>query len=186
MAGTEPEEETMPMTREQKAAEVEVLTERLKGSSTIYLTNYSGLSVDQVTQLRNRFREAGVEYSVVKNTLLKRAMDEIGGYEDLYDKLHGPTAIAFTEDPSGPARVITKYLKEMKIEIPSLKGAHVEGAIYDASALEALAKLKSKTEILGEIISLLSSPVSNIVSGLQAQGSTLVGAIKTIAEREEA
>ena len=176
----------MAMTKEQKASEVQVLVERLQNSSTIYLTNYSGLSVDQVTQLRNRFRDAGVEYSVVKNTLLKRAMEEIGGYDEIFDKLAGPTAVAFTEDPSGPARVITKFLKEMKLEIPSLKGAHVEGAVYDETALESLAKLKSKTEILGEIISLLQSPISNIVGGLQAPGSTLVGAIKTIAEREEA
>lgn len=176
----------MAMTKEQKAAEVEVLVDRLQNTSTIYLTNYSGLSVDQVTKLRGRFREAGVEYSVVKNTLLKRAMDEVGGYEELYDSLSGPTAVAFTEDPSGPARVIKKFLSEMKLEIPSLKGAHVEGAVYDETALEALAKLKSKTEILGEIISLLQSPINNIVGGLQAQGSNLVGAIKTIAEREEA
>ena len=176
----------MAMTKEQKASEVQVLVERLQNSSTIYLTNYSGLSVDQVTQLRSRFRDAGVEYSVVKNTLLKRAMEEIGGYDEIFDKLAGPTAVAFTEDPSGPARVITKFLKEMKLEIPSLKGAHVEGAVYDATALESLAKLKSKTEILGEIVALLQSPISNIVGGLQAQGSTLVGAIKTIAEREEA
>jgi large subunit ribosomal protein L10 len=176
----------MAMTKEQKASEVQVLVERLQNSSTIYLTNYSGLSVDQVTQLRSRFRDAGVEYSVVKNTLLKRAMEEIGGYDEIFDKLAGPTAVAFTEDPSGPARVIKKFLAEMKLEIPSLKGAHVEGAVYDATALESLAKLKSKTEILGEIVALLQSPISNIVGGLQAQGSTLVGAIKTIAEREEA
>ncbi len=176
----------MAMTKEQKAVQVQELVGRLRNAPTIYLTNYSGLSVGQVTQLRGRFREAGVEYSVVKNSLLKRAMDEVGGYDELYGQLVGPIAVAFTEDPSGPARVIKKFLAEMKLDIPELKGAHVEGAVYDESALNALARLKSKTEILGEIVSLLLAPISNIVGSLQAQGSNLVGAIKTISEREEA
>lgn len=176
----------MAMTKEQKIVQVEELVGRLQNASTIYLTNYSGLTVDQVTQLRGKFREAGVEYSVVKNTLLKRAMDEVGGYDDIYGQLEGPIAVAFTEDPSGPARVIKNFLAEMKLEIPKLKGAHVEGAVYDETALNALARLKSKTEILGEILTLLMAPVVNIIGGLQAQGSNLVGAIKTISEKEEA
>lgn len=174
----------MAMTRTQKAAEVDAIAEKLEQTPTIYLTNYSGLTVAQANELRGKFREAGVEYKVIKNTLLKLAMDRLGGYEDLYDQLNGPTAVAFTEEPSAPARVIKKFLKEMKSELPSLKGAHVEGAVFDQDALDALARLKSKTEILGEIISLLMSPLTNIVGGLQAQGSTLLGAIKTISEKE--
>lgn len=175
----------MAMTKEQKIAQVENLVGRLQNTSTIYLTNFSGLSVEQVTELRGKFREAGVEYSVIKNTLLKRAMDEIGGYEGLYPHLKGPTAVAFTEDPSGPARVIKKFLAEMKLDLPSLKGAHVEGAVYDEKDLDALARLKSKTEIIGEIVSLLMAPMVNIIGGLQTPGKNIAGAIKTIAEKEE-
>jgi large subunit ribosomal protein L10 len=94
--------------------------------------------------------------------------------------------VAFSEEPSAPGRVIKKYLEETKGELPELKGAHVEGAVYHADALDMLAALKSKEELIGEIITLLQSPITNIVGGLQAQGSNLVGAIKTIAEKAEA
>ncbi len=175
----------MAMTKEQKVAAIDVLAEKLEQTPTIYLTNYSGLTVEQATILRDKFREMGVEYKVVKNTLLKLAMERLGGYDELYDKLAGPTAVAFSEEPSSPARVIKKFLEDMKTELPALKGASVEGAVYDETALDALARLKSKTELLGEIISLLMSPVTNVVGALEAQGSNLVGAIKTISEKED-
>jgi len=176
----------MAMTRTQKEATVDQLVEKLEQTPTIYITNYSGLTVEQATELRGKFREAGVEYKVIKNTMLRLAMERIGGYDELYDHLHGPTAVAFSGEPSAPGRVIKKYLTDSKGELPELKGAHVEGAVYHADALEMLASLKSKDELLGEIITLLQSPMSNIVSGLQAQGGNLVGAIKTIAEQAEA
>jgi large subunit ribosomal protein L10 len=174
----------MAMTKDQKVAAVEGLVEKLGQTPTIYLTNYSGLSVEQATILRDKFREMGVEYKVVKNTLLKLAMEQLGGYEEMYDQLSGPTAVAFSEEPSSPARVIKKFLDDMKTDLPALKAASIEGAIYDENALEALARLKSKAELLGEIVGLLMSPITNIVGGLQAQGGNLVGAIKTISERE--
>ena len=176
----------MAMTRTQKEATVDQLVEKLEQTPTIYITNYSGLSVEQATELRSRFREAGVEYKVIKNTMLRLAMERIGGYDDIYETLHGPTAVAFSEEPSAPGRVIKKYLEETKGELPELKGAHVEGAVYHADALDMLTALKSKEELIGEIITLLQSPITNIVGGLQAQGSNLVGAIKTIAEKAEA
>lgn len=176
----------MAMTKTQKAATVEELVEKLEQTPTIYLTNYSGLTVEQATELRSKFREAGVEYKVIKNTMLRLAMERIGGYDDLFEKLHGPTAVAFSEEPSAPGRVIKKYLSDNKITLPELKGAHVEGAVYHADSLAILAALKSKDELIGDIITLLQSPITNIIGGLQAQGSNLVGAIKTIAEKAEA
>jgi len=176
----------MPLTRDQKAAAVEALTRKLEDTPTIYLTDYAGLTVAQAETLRTAFREAGVEFKVVKNTLLKRAMEAIGGYDELYDHLNGPTAVAFSEEPSTPARVIKKFLESARLEKPQLKGAHVEGAVYHADALETLSNLKSKAEMLAEVIGLVLSPMSNIVGALEAQGGNLVGAIKTIAEREEA
>ncbi len=174
----------MAMTKAQKVAAVDAIAQKLEQSPTIYLTNFSGLTVEQANKLRTKFREAGVEYKVVKNTLLKLAMARIGGYDDLYDHLEGPTAVAFSEEPSAPARVIKKFLNDMKTELPSLKGAHVEGAVYHEDGLEALAKLKSRTELLGEIISVLMAPMIHVVGGLQAQGENLLGAIRTISERE--
>jgi len=176
----------MAMTRTQKEATVDQLVEKLEQTPTIYITNYSGLTVEQATDLRTKFREAGVEYKVIKNTMLRLAMERIGGYDELYDQLHGPTAVAFSAEPSAPGRVIKQYLGDSKGELPELKGAHVEGAVYHADALEMLASLKSKDELIGEIVSLLQAPMSNIISGLQAQGGNLVGAIKTIAEKAEA
>jgi large subunit ribosomal protein L10 len=176
----------MAMTKAQKAATVDTLAERLEGAPVIYLTNFQGLTVEQATELRSMFREAGVEYAVVKNTMLRRAMEKVGGYDDIYDMLHGPTAVAFSEEPAAAARVMKKFRDDGKLEIPALKGAHVDGSVYQADALELLAKLKSKDELLGEIVSLLQAPMANISSALTAQGETLAGAIRTIAEKEEA
>jgi large subunit ribosomal protein L10 len=128
----------------------------------------------------------GVQYKVVKNTLLKRAMDEKGGFEELYDHLNGPTAVAFSEDPAAPARVMKKYVEDTRGELPKLKAAFIDGAVYQADALDILAALKSKEELVGDIVGLLLSPITNIVGGLQSPGSTIVGALKTIAEKGEA
>lgn len=177
----------MAMTRAQKAATVDTLAERLEGAPVIYLTNFQGLTVEQATELRQMFREAGVEYAVVKNTMLRLAMDRVGRFDDeVLDMLHGPTAVAFSDEPAAAARVMKKFREDGKVEIPELKGAYVDGAVYQADALDLLSKLKSKDELLGEIVSLLQSPMSNVVSALTAQGQTLAGAIKQIAEKEEA
>ena len=176
----------MSMTRQQKVAAVEALTEKLEQSPVIYLTDYAGLTVEQANELRGAFREAGVEFKVVKNTLLKLAMDKLGGYDELYDHLHGPTAIAFSEEPSAPARVIKKFLKDSKLERPALKGANVDGAIFHEDALEALSALKSKEELIADVIGLLLAPITNVVGALQAPGSNIAGAVKEIAERAEA
>ena len=174
----------MAMTKEQKTAAVQELVGKLEEAPNVYLTNYSGLTVAQANNLRGQFRAAGVEFKVVKNTLLKLAMDKVGGYDELLDYLNGPTAIAFTQDPAAPARVIKKFVKDSKTENPSLKGANIEGAIFHQDALNILADLKSTVELLGDIVDLLMRPMSNIVSAIQAPGSKLAGAVKVLAERE--
>ncbi len=174
----------MAMTREQKAEAIKELAEKLEQTPVIYLTDYVGLTVEQANNLRSAFRKSGVEFRVVKNTLLKRAMDQLGGYDELYGALRGSTAVAFSEEPSAPGRVLRDFLRDSKLEIPSLKGAHVDGAVYGDSALETLAELKSKDELLGDILALLMSPMTNVIGAVQAQGSNLVGAIKEIANKE--
>lgn len=176
----------MPLTREQKQAQVDAIAAQLDAHNTIYLTDHIGLSVDEVNKLRGAFRAADVEFKVYKNTLIRRAMEAKGGFEELYDQLSGPTAVAFTNDPAGPAKVIKEFLEGVDKDLPRFKGAFVDGAIFDDSQLSTLAALKSRDELLGDILGLLMSPITNIVGGLNATGGNLVGAIKTIAEKADA
>lgn len=176
----------MPMTKDEKATAVDEIVELLEKTPTIYLTNYSGLTVAQANDLRNRLREAGVGYRVLKNTLVRLAMERLGGYDEVVPYLHGPTAVAFTEEPAAPARVIKKFIQDANIELPELKAAYIDGAVYGGDALDVLASLKSKDELIGDILGLLLAPITNVVGGLQAQGSNLLGILKTISEKEEA
>ena len=175
----------MALTKQQKVTILEEVTSQLEEASTVYLTNASGLSVEKSNDLRRKFRDSEVQYRVVKNTLLRLAMDKVGGYEALYENLSGPTAIAFSTEPAAPARVMKDFSKGPGNGLPALKGAFVDGAVYGSDSLEALASLKSKEELVADIIGLLMSPMTNVVGALQAQGGNLAGAIKTIAERGE-
>ncbi len=174
----------MALSKKQKESIIDEVTSQLEDSSTVYLTNASGLTVENANALRKKFRDSDIQFRVVKNTLLRLAMDRVGGYEELYELLSGPTAVAFTNEPDAPARVIQKFSKDSGNGLPELKGAFVDGAVYGADSLEALASLKSKDELVADIIGLLLSPMTNVVGALQAQGGNLVGAIKTISERE--
>lgn len=175
----------MPLTKEQKAAAVEVITGKLEAAPALYLTDYKGLNVEQVNDLRRRFRDSGVEYKVVKNTLLRLAMENLGGYEELFDHLHGPTAMALSEEPAAPARVIKDYTQDTKLDLPALKAAYVDGAVYSGDQIDALAALKSKAELISDIIGLLLSPMTNVVGALQAPGSNLAAILEAIQSAEE-
>ncbi|MDX1547623.1 MAG: 50S ribosomal protein L10 [Rhodothermales bacterium] len=172
----------MPLTKAQKAAAVEEIRGKLEQTPTLYLTDYMGLSVEQANALRSQFRKAGVDFKVIKNTLLRLAMEGLGGYDDLYDHLHGPTAVAFSDEPAAPARVIKDFNKDQNTERPSLKAAFVDGSVYGGDQLDVLASLKSKDELIGDILGLLLSPMTNVAGALQGQGQTLVGALQTLAE----
>ncbi len=174
----------MPLTKEQKATAVEAITGQLEAAPMLYLTDYKGLTVEQANDLRRRFREAGVGYKVVKNTLLRLAMEGIGGYDELYDHLNGPTAVAFSEEPAAPARVIKTFTRDTRQALPELKVAYIDGDIYQAGQLDVLAALKSKNELIGDIVGLLMAPITNVVGALQAQGSNLLAILQTISEKE--
>ena len=176
----------MPLTREQKQEALADIQAALSDASSVYLTDYKGLSVEQANQLRRAFRKADVQYRVLKNTLLRRAMEDKGGYDDLLDQLNGPTAVAFTTDPASPAKVIKKFFDDTDGELPRFKGAYIEGAIYQEDQLDALAKLKSKDELIADILGLLMAPITNVASALGAQGSGLASVIQQISEKEEA
>ena len=176
----------MPLTKQQKQDALAAIQEQLDGANTLYLTDYKGLTVEEVTRLRRAFRNANIEYSVLKNTLLRRALEARGGYGDLLDQLHGPTAVAFTNDASAPAKVIQAFLKGRDKELPRFKGAYVDGAVFGEGSLETLAALKSREELIADVIALLLSPIRTVVGAIQAPGATLAGAIKQIAEKDAA
>jgi large subunit ribosomal protein L10 len=169
-------------TLSQKKAVVEEITEELNNSNALYITNYSGMSVTDMGDIRSKFREGNVRYKVYKNTLIKRAMDTIGGYEELYPYLHDQNGFAFVEEElAAPAKVLKDYIKEN--DKPAFKAALIDGDFYNEDQLDTLAAMKSKSEVIGDIVGLLMAPVSNVVSGLQAQGETIAGAVQTIAEK---
>src|SRR5690606_36581623 len=110
----------MPLTRDQKADAVGVIQEQLEAKNTVYVTDYKGLTVEQVNDLRNRFRDAGVDYKVVKNTLLRLAMDRIGGYDDFFAFPHGRTDVELSYEPVALVKVIKKILEDVKAELTQM------------------------------------------------------------------
>ena len=175
------------MTREEKSQYIEDLAVKLSESGVFYLTDTAGLTVESVNQLREKCFKSNIELRVVKNTLLKKAMESIEdkNYEDLYGVLAGPTAIMFAEVGNAPAKLIKDFRK--KNEKPLLKGAFIDEAIYTGEEnLEFLSAIKSREELIGEIIGLLQSPAKNVISGLKSGGNTIAGLIKTLSERAEA
>ncbi|MEX0780855.1 MAG: 50S ribosomal protein L10 [Balneolales bacterium] len=174
----------MATTLEQKKAIVEELVETITNSDALYLADYKGMSVADTNNLRADLREKDINYKVYNNKLVRRALQQIGGYEAIDEYLINQTAYAFVKgDPAVPAKVFKKHFKENKK--PEFKAAFIEGVLYKSDQLEALSSMKSKEEMIGEIVGLLMSPINNIVGGLQAQGSNIVGAVKTISEKEE-
>jgi len=176
----------MPKNRAEKAEIIDEIGEKLDEYPILYLTNFSGLTVAQSNDLRGRFREAGVEYQVTKNTLARIALDRLEGMDALEEFFAGPTAVAFSEDPAKPARVIQDFVEEEDVERPELKVAWVEGDLYEGhDALDTLADLKSREELIGEIVGLLLSPSQNVVGGLKSSGQNLAGILQTLSDEDD-
>jgi large subunit ribosomal protein L10 len=172
------------MTREEKAIVIEQLTAQLADSTNIYLTDASGLNAETTSKLRRACFKANIKMEVVKNTLLAKAMEASDrDFGDLSSVLVGNTAMMFSETGNAPAKLIKEFRK--KSEKPILKGAFIEEAVYlGDDQVDALVNIKSKDELIGEIITLLQSPAKNVVSALQSGGGTLAGIIKTLSEKE--
>lgn len=172
------------MTKEEKAKYVEELTTQLTECNIIYLTDTAELTVEAVNNLRRRAFNANITMRVVKNTLLEKAMERVEGkdFGNLKDTLKGATSIMFAEVGNAPAKLIEDFRK--KSPKPLLKGAYVEEAIYIGdNQLKALVDIKSKEEMIGEIIGLLQSPAKNVISGLKGAGGKIAGILKTLEER---
>ena len=172
------------MRREEKDVIIEDLANRLNDTKHFYLTDISALNAEQTSNLRRKCFEKEVGLLVVKNTLLRQAMEKSeGDFNDLYDVLKDSTSIMFSETGNTPAKLIKEFRKTM--EKPVLKAAFVEESIYIGDdQLDALSNIKSKNELLGDLAMLLQSPARNLVSALASGGSQLAGALKTLSEKE--
>ena len=173
------------MNKEEKVKVVEELKGQLNDYKSIYLTDIAGLDAMQTSKLRRECFNSNVKLSVVKNTFLERAMSESEtDFGELKDLLKGNTTIMLSESGNSPAKVIKKFRKDG--EKPILKGAFVDEAIYIGDdQIEALFNLKSKEEVIGEIITLLQSPAKNLVSALKSSGNKISGVLKTLSEKNE-
>ena len=172
------------MTREEKAKYIDELTAELTASNIFYLADTAELTVEVVNNLRRRCFQSNIRMKVVKNTLLQKAMDRVDGkdFGNLGETLSGATSIMFSEVGNLPAKLIQEFRK--KNEKPVLKGAYIDEAVFVGdNQLDALANLKSRDELIGDIIGLLQSPAKNVVSGLTGAGSKIASILKTLEER---
>lgn len=173
------------MTKAEKMTAIAELKEKFSNNSFFYLTDSSTLTVEQVNNLRRLCFEKGVEMKVVKNALAKKALQdapEEKGYSKLFDALKGPTAVLFTETANAPAKIIEQFRKEH--EKPVLKAAYIDTSVFIGDdQVKILIALKSKEELIGEIIGLLQSPAKNVISSLKSGGSTIMGLLKALEER---
>lgn len=171
------------MIKEDKNQLLDALTEQLKASETVYLTDISDLDAEKTSKLRRLCFRRDVKLMVVKNTLLRLAMERSEkDFTGLYDVLKGHTSLMFSENSNTPARLIQEFRRESNR--PVLKGAYVQEMVFVGDdKLEALVSLKSKNEMLGDIISTLQSPMRNVLGALQSGGHILSGVLKTLSEK---
>jgi|TARA_B100001939_G_C16919115_1_gene608414 large subunit ribosomal protein L10 len=173
------------MTKEEKQSAINDLSQTLDSNGVIYITDISELDATATSSLRRQCFAKDIKLSVVKNTLLKKAMENVKDKDlsELYDILPGPTAIMISEVGNAPAKLIKDFRK--KNDKPVLKGAYVEEMVFVGDdQLKTLVDIKSKDELLGEVIGLLQSPAKNVLSALTSSKSTIAGIVKTLSEKE--
>jgi large subunit ribosomal protein L10 len=173
------------MEKKAKNQEIATLKEKFSNSTYFYLTDSSTLSVEKINKFRRLCFNSGIEYRVSKNTLIKKALEQVGtGYEQLFPLLNGPTGVMFATDGASAAKVLKEFRKGN--DKPTLKGAYIDTDVFIGdNQIAVLASLKSKKELLGEIIGLLQSPARNVISALQASsGQKIAGLLKALEERQ--
>ena len=172
------------MTREEKDLQIKELTQMLADNSVLYLTDATGLNAEQTTQLRRACYKNDVRMQVVKNTLLRRAMESTDGtdYSELYEVLSGQAALLVGNVGNAPAKILKEFRK--KNQMPVLKAAYVEESTYlGDDQIDALTAIKSKDELVAELIALLQSPMKNVVGALNSGGNTVSVLVKALQER---
>lgn len=173
------------MRKEEKNQLIDSLKKQLTNNEYFYITDISGLNSEVTTALRRLCFKKEIQLTVVKNTLLKKAMEKIEkDFEPLYETLIGSTSIMFAKTGNAPAKLIKEFRK--KFNRPILKSAYIEEMIYlGDDQLDFLMNIKSKNELIGDIIGLLQSPVKNVISALQSGGNNISGILKTLSEKSE-
>jgi large subunit ribosomal protein L10 len=171
------------MNKEEKYDLVVALSEQMKEYGNFYITDTSDLTVAKVNNIRRQCFEADITMKVAKNSLIKKAMEAAGGdFSPIYDVLKGSSSIFFSKSATAPAKLIKQLRK--KGDKPILKAAYIDSAIFVGdNQLDTLTKLKSKEQLIGEIVGLLQSPAKNVISALQSGGNTIAGLVKTLQER---
>jgi len=171
--------------KEQKAEQVDLLTEKLKKAKVAVLTDYRGLTVSQMQELRGKLRAGNVEYRVIKNTLARRAADA-AGYKDLESELKGPVAIAFGYgDLSLPPRLINEFVRTTRLKV-DVVGGLVEGRVVDRDQMRQLADLPSREVLLAQLLGTLQSPVAQLVGIMQTPVQQLIGVLDAYKSKLEA
>jgi len=172
------------MRKEEKKKLIDTLTQQLTENNNFYITDIASLNAKDTSDLRRLSHKNGIQLLMVKNTLLRKAMENVDrDFSELYSTLVGNTAIMFSEAGNGPAKMIKEFRK--KKDRPLVKGAFIEETTYlGDDQLNFLVSIKSKDELIADIVALLQSPVKNVVSALQSGGSNLSGILKTLSEKE--
>jgi large subunit ribosomal protein L10 len=173
------------MNRSDKEAIVAEVAEKVARATAMYFADFTGLTVGEASELRREFRKAGIEYTVVKNTLARKALEQVTGYDRVYDKLVGPTGIAFSyNDAVAPAKIIKKFNeKSGKLK---LKVAVLEKQVFDGSKLDELSKLPTRAELMAGVLGSIQAPISGIVGAIGAVVRDLVNVMDAIEKKKAA
>ncbi|HJW28781.1 MAG TPA: 50S ribosomal protein L10 [Saprospiraceae bacterium] len=173
------------MNKQEKDLVIEELKQKFDSSAYIYFTDASSMTVEQVNKLRRMCFNKGIKMTVVKNTLAKKAMERLGEerrFAPVFKALEGPTAILITDTANAPAKLIKEFRADGTK--PVLKAAYIDSDVFfGEESLEALISLKSKEELIGDVIMILQSPARNVISALQSGGNKIAGLVKTLEER---
>jgi large subunit ribosomal protein L10 len=173
------------MLRSQKEKIIEDLKDKISRAHGLYFADFTGITVEEVNSLRNEFYKEGIDYHVVKNTLVRKALESVTGYDKVYDKLVGPTAIAFGyDDPVLPAKIIKKFSEKTKKL--SVKACVLEKRVYDGSELSKIASMPSRPEMIAAILGSIQAPASGIVGALNAVARDLIYVIDAIEKKKAA
>ena len=175
------------MTREDKAQLIGDLTKKLKETDHFYITDTSGLTVAEMNRFREMCFTKGVEYKIVKNTLIKKALENVDGeFSDIDNVLKGTSGLMFVNEVASiPAKIIKDFKKKDPQERPKFKAASIDSNLFiGEDQLSVLANLKSRQDFIGEVITLLQSPAKNVLTLLQSGEYKLAGIVKTLSERE--
>ncbi|MDE6079238.1 MAG: 50S ribosomal protein L10 [Duncaniella sp.] len=175
------------MKKEDKIVAIQNIAKTIGDYNCFYLVETAGLDAEKTTALRRACNKADIKLMVVKNTLLHKALESIeGDYTELYDVLHGATSLMLSNTGNAPAKLIKGILKDNKDAVlPRLKGAYVEETVYiGADQLDALCAIKSKNELIADVVALLQSPAKNVISGLQSGATKLHGILETLSKKE--